>query len=348
MENKKQHYFFLVILFVVAILAVYIFYPYFTALLLALVFGVIFRPLHRGVSKVFSKGNQASSISAFITMIIVTILVITPLIFVGKQIYNETGNLYYNLTEEGQRSEFVSTLNTFSQSLSNKTFNIIPAYSFDSFNLTTYIQNFSDWFFANLDTIFSSVTRLGFQIFIMLFALFYLLRDVGKLKKEIIAMSPLVDDYDEKIFSKIRQTIKSVVAGSLVVSLVQGLLTGVGFYVFGIPDPALWGSFAVVAALIPGLGTSLINIPGALYLLIFAKTPFQAFGLLVWAFVAVGLIDNYIGPMLVNRGVKLHPFVILLSVISGLAFFGPIGFIAGPLLVALLFALLDIYKNTRI
>jgi predicted PurR-regulated permease PerM len=344
MESKTQHYFFLVILVAVITLSIFIFYPYLTSLLLALVFSVTFRPLHRWISRVFSGGNQQSSISAFITLIVVTILIITPLIFLGKQIYKESENLYFSLTEEGKRSQIIETLNNLSSSISSRLFNAFPVYNFDSLNVTTYIQNFLEWSFANLDTIFSSVTKLVLQIFIMLFALFYLLRDGGKFRQELILLSPLADSYDDKIMLKLKQAIRSVVAGSLVVSVIQGILTGLGFYIFGVPNPALWGSFAVIAALIPGIGTSLIVVPGVLYLF-FASTKIYALGLLIWGIVAVGLIDNYLGPILINRGVQIHPFVILLSVMGGLVFFGPIGFIAGPLIIALLYALLEIYKS---
>jgi hypothetical protein len=100
--------------------------------------------------------------------------------------------------------------------------------------------------------------------------------------------------------------------------MIQGLLTGIGFYVFGVPNPALWGSFAVVAALIPGIGTSLVIVPGVLYLF-FVNTHLHALGMLIWGILAVGLIDNFLGPMLVNRGVNIHPFLILLSVMGRLA-----------------------------
>ena len=346
MENKSHYYFFLIILVGVGILTFLIFYSYMTSLLLAVVFSVMFRPLHRFISRIFSKGNQSSSVSTFITLSIVAILVIIPLIFLSRQIYSESESLYYSLTDEGSRSSLIDALNTFSASLSNRLGGIFPAYSFDDFNITRYVQNFLEWSFANLDTIFSSVAKFALQIFIMLFALFYLLRDGFKLKQDIISISPLADNYDEKIFSKLKQAIRSVVTGSLVVGIIQGLLTGIGFYIFGVPNPALWGSFAVVAALIPGIGTSLIIVPGVLYLF-FMSTHLHALGMLIWGILAVGLVDNFLGPMLVNRGVNVHPFLILLAVMGGLAYFGPIGFIAGPLIVALLFALLEIYKTTR-
>jgi predicted PurR-regulated permease PerM len=346
MENKSQHYFFLLILIGVGVLTFYIFYPYMTSLLLALVFSVMFRPLHRYISRIFSNGVQSSSVSTFVTLTVVAVAIIIPLIFVAKQVYMESENLYYSLTDEGSRSLLIDSLNSFSESLSYRLGGVFPAYSFDSFNITKYVQNFLEWSFANLDTIFSSITKFALELFIMLFALFYLLRDGGKFKQDIILVSPLADNYDEKIFSKLKQAIRSVVVGSLVVGLIQGVLTGLGFWVFGVPNPALWGSFAVVAALIPGIGTSLVIVPGVLYLF-FVSTNLHAVGLLVWGIIAVGLVDNFLGPMLVNRGVNVHPFLILLSVMGGLAFFGPIGFIAGPLIVALLFALLEIYKTTR-
>ena len=300
MENKSQHYFFLALLLGVAVLTAFIFLPYLTSLLIAVVFSVVFRPLHRGISKVFSKGHQSSSISTFITLLIVAVLVITPMIFLAKQIYVESENLYYSLTDEGERSTIIQTLNDFSASLSNRLYGVFPAYNFDSFNITKYVQNFLEWSFANLDTIFSSVTRFAIQIFIMLFALFYLLRDGGKLKQDIIAISPLADKYDDKIFAKLKQAIRSVVVGSLVIGFIQGILTGLGFYIFGVPNPALWGSLAVVAALIPGIGTSLVLIPGILYLF-FMSTHLHALGLLIWGIVAVGLIDNYLGPLMLNK-----------------------------------------------
>ena len=112
------------------------------------------------------------------------------------------------------------------------------------------------------------------------------------------------------------------------------------------PNPVLWGLVAALAALIPGIGTALILIPAIGYLFFTGSTG-AAIGLLIWGVVAVGLIDNFLGPMLVNRGVKIHPFLILLSIFGGLSFFGPVGFVLGPLIIALVFALLEIYRAPK-
>ena len=103
---------------------------------------------------------------------------------------------------------------------------------------------------------------------------------------------------------------------------------------------------AVIAALIPGIGTALVLIPAILFLFITGEM-FSGVGLIVWVVVAVGLVDNFLGPKLVGHGMQLHPLIILLSVFGGIGFFGPIGFLLGPLAISLLFVLIDIYFSLK-
>lgn len=179
-------------------------------------------------------------------------------------------------------------------------------------------------------------------IFIFLISLYFLFKDGHKLKKAVIALSPLQDIHDEAIFNKISLAINSVIKGNLAVALIQGTLTAIGFAIFGIPNATLWGSVATITALIPGIGTTLVLFPAILYLLLTEKMLF-AIGLLLWGVLVVGLADNVLRPKLVEQGIRLHPFLILLSIFGGLSFFGPLGFLLGPLVLSLLFALLEIY-----
>jgi len=229
--------------------------------------------------------------------------------------------------------------------LSHRFFDLYPAYTFDAFNITEFLKAGLKLIFTNLDGVFTSIFNIMMGVFIMLLALFYFLRDGRELKRQLIALSPLGDDNDERILRKMAQAVYSVFMGSIAVAIIQGILTGVGFGIFGIPSPALWGAIASIAALIPGVGTSLILIPGILYLFFMGSTT-PAIGLLIWGLLAVGLIDNFLGPIFVNRGIKVHPFLVLLSVLGGLGLFGPIGLVLGPIVLAFLFALLDIYRTS--
>ena len=138
------------------------------------------------------------------------------------------------------------------------------------------------------------------------------------------------------------RAIGSVVKGNFTIAFIQGFLTTIGFTIFAVPNAILWGTAAAIASLIPSVGTSLVFAPAVILLFINGEV-FSSVGLLLWGALAVGLIDNFLGPKFIGRGMKLHPLLILFSVFGGLALFGLIGFILGPIILSLLFALLHIY-----
>ncbi len=346
MINNRQQSFFIGLLLAVAILSIIIFLPFLSPLVFAGSLAVIFHPVYKFLRKRVAPQKEKSTLAAWITLLLVAVVVIVPAIFIVTKMYGEIQDMYFYLTEEDSRDGIITVLNAVSDNLSNLFFNAFPSVSFDSLNVTEYLQQGLEWAFGHVDTIFTRLGAVAMGIFITFFALFYFLRDGRELKKHIINLSPLLDQDDENIFRKLEQAVYSIVGGSLIVSVIQGILTGIGFALFQVPDATVWGTVAAVAALIPGVGTALVIVPGILYLFFTGHT-FLAVGLLIWGLLAVGLIDNLLGPILMNRGIKIHPFIILLSVLGGIVFFGVVGFILGPLILSFLFALLEIYKSSR-
>jgi predicted PurR-regulated permease PerM len=202
----------------------------------------------------------------------------------------------------------------------------------------------------NLGSIFFNLAQIISELFVFLFAFFYLLRDGEKIKQAIIKLSPLNKEDDEIIIEKISGAINSVIKGSLLVALIQGALLAVGLFIFSVPNPVLWGAVSAIGALIPMVGTTIVILPAALYLYLNGQV-LAALGVLLWGTVFVGLAENLIRPPLVGRGMSLHPLLVLLSVLGGLSFFGPFGLIFGPLVATLFVVLIDIcstfiVKNT--
>jgi predicted PurR-regulated permease PerM len=337
MNHQTSRYFFMGLLLFVFVLSIMTFLPFLTPLVFAISLAVIFGPVYRFFLRTLFPKKEKSTIAAFITLFLVVLIVIVPGFFIVSKMYAEIQDMYYFLTEEGGRSSVISSLNSLASAFSKMVFNVYPSITFESLNVTLYLQQGLEWAFGHVDTLFTGLGKVVMGIFVVFFALFYFLRDGREFKRHIISLSPLMDKDDELIFKKLEQAVYSIVGGSLVVSVIQGILTGIGFAIFHVPDPTVWGSIAAVAALIPGVGTSLVLVPGILYLFFTGSTGY-AIGLLIWGLLAVGLIDNLLGPILVNRGIRIHPFVILLSVLGGLAFFGFVGFILGPLILAFLFA----------
>ncbi len=339
MKNTHlQHNFFLVLLVGVLILTLFIFLPYVSALVIAGVFAVLFRPLYR-----LLKGwVKYEGLAALITMLIVLVLIITPIFFFGRQIVIEARSVFDSVVFGGPGFwDSISEKLTSSIRLVFPDFNGVQDFTVD---LRSYVQSLLGWVLGNFGTVFSGFTKIIVMAFVSLVALYYFLKDGSRIKEVLIELSPLANKYDRQIFDKLHSAVNSVIRGSLMIAVIQGTLTGIGFAIFGVPNPALWGGITMISALIPGIGTSLVLIPGIIFL--FAVGTFgQGVGLSIWAIVFVGLIDNFLGPRLIGRRVKIHELLILLSVLGGIGFFGPIGFIMGPLILSLLVALLDIYKT---
>jgi predicted PurR-regulated permease PerM len=345
MNPRISAYFFFILLLGAAVATALIFLPFLTPLVLALAAAIVLRPLYRLMLRVFGHGRFGPTLSAIATVLIVLVVILVPLFFLVGSVYAEVQQLYAMLTDESNRSHVITSLNNFSQTLSNAVFGALPAYSFDTFNITEYLKTALEWVFSNLDNIFSSMAKVAGYALVFLLSLFYFMRDGSILKKMFISWSPLLDNNDEYITRVFKRAVRSVFAGTLVVSLLEGLVLGLAFYAFGIPAPALWGTLAAVTALIPGFGTSLVVLPAAAYLYI-SGSPLYAVGMLIWGYAAVTLIDHMLGPVLMNRGIHIHPFLVLLSVLGGLITFGIVGLILGPVILVVLFTLLELYRTS--
>lgn len=341
MSNNKFHVNFLLIVLVgVLLLCFFILTPFSTPLVAATIFAIVLQSLYK---KILTKTGGKESTASFITLFLSIFCILVPLIFLGSQIFKEAIGLYTLTTENGGSQTLITTTINSVGSISE---NMIPGtgnfFTNLSTNLDSYIKKGLVWLINHLGVAVSGVSGVLLDLFIFIISLFYLLRDGKQLKRKIIQLSPLVDKEDGELFDRLESAVNSVIRGSLLVALIQGVMTSIGFTIFGIPNSILWGTLTMIAALIPGIGTSLVLIPGIIYLFAMGNT-LPAIGLIIWGVVAVGLIDNILGPKLVGQNLRIHPLLILLSVLGGISFFGPIGIFLGPITMSLLFALLSIY-----
>ena len=331
--ERLQTLVFFAMLLGAAALVFFIIMPYLGALILAATMAVVFAPLHRMILRVFG-GREA--LAALAVVVIVLVIILLPLSLLGYQVFQEVADVYRKVTADN-----ALVTQKLIQLFPPRLQSFIPQFSL---SVNQYAGSVIGWVSQNLGGIFSSVAQVFVNFFIGMLALYYFLRDGARFKKTLYDLSPLAQTEDEKIFSRLETTVNSVIKGSLLLALIQGILAGTGFAIFGVPNAAFWGAVTVIAALVPTLGTTLIIAPAVLYLFFMHATG-AALGLLIWGVIAVGLVDNVLGPKLYGRGVAIHPLFILLAVLGGLALFGPVGFLIGPLVVSFLFALLDIYPS---
>ncbi|MBP9710916.1 MAG: AI-2E family transporter [Candidatus Pacebacteria bacterium] len=335
-------YFLLLLLLGAFVLTFSIFKPFLGPLAMAAIFAVVLQPVYRRLLTAYRGRAALAAISSIFVFIV---LVLVPISFVASQIVAEASGLYVYFTA----GDGIASLYGVGQQVSALISQFVPGVNINlevlAANLDAYLTQGLEFIIGNLGGVLSGVSSFILSLFFFFIALYYLLKDGPALKKKIMELSPLRDVDEERVFGRLGLAVNSVVKGNLLIAAFQGVIATAGFTLFGLPNPVLWGTVAALSALVPAVGTSLVMVPAVLFL--FATgTLTQAIGLGVWAVLAVGLIDNMLGPKLVGRGAQLHPLLILLSVLGGLALFGATGIFLGPLSVALLFALLTIHAES--
>ncbi len=334
LNRVVEYVFFFVILVASGYMVWLVLSPFVSALALALIIVTICYPLYEKIESKVYKNNK--SLAAGITTFIAVFLIILPLIFISTVFARELISFYETLGA-GQELSIEKYVTSFEATVQN----YIPEFSI---NLTEQLRQSAKWFVGNIGAIFAGTISTLFVIFISLIGSFYFFRDGKEFLRILIKVSPLPNKDDEIILSRLARAVRSVATGVLLVSLIQGTIAALGFTIFGIDRAVLWGAVGAILAMIPGIGTPTIMIPGILFLF-FTGSPMAALGLLIWMVVSIVVIDNIIGPQLMSRGNNMHPFIILTAVLGGISTFGPIGFIVGPVIVTLFIVLLEIYNQ---
>ena len=308
--------------------------PFITALALAAIIATIFYPLYIRLLDVMPKKSR--TLAALITTFSVLLVIILPLVLMSSVIVKEVVSFYQEVNVS-ETHKVQDAFNFFEASVQS----VIPGYDI---NAKEQIKAISEWVVGNIGIVFAGTLSTLFTFVIAMVGSFYFFRDGKDFMQSLIKASPLPDKEDEVIFDRMARGVRGVATGTLLIALLQGILVGLGFTIFGIDRAILWGSFASVGALMPGIGTTIVTAPAIIYLFTTGSTVY-AFGLLMWSVLVVGLVDNVVGPYLIGRNNNVHPFVILISVLGGISMFGPIGFIVGPVIVILFIVLLEVYNQ---
>ena len=179
-------------------------------------------------------------------------------------------------------------------------------------------------------------------LFIMLYAMFFFLRDGRAILNRILYYMPLESSDELRMVDKFVSVTRATLKGSLVIGVVQGGLAGAAFAVVGIDGAAFWGTVMAVLSVIPGVGTALVWVPAAIWLFVSGAVA-PAAGLTVWCVAVVGTVDNVLRPRLVGRDTQMSDLLIMLSTLGGLVLFGATGLVVGPIVAALFVTVWELY-----
>ena len=331
MQSKMlERYFFYGLLLATFFFSFLIFRPFWIVLVLGASFSIVLYPVYEWLNKRLAR----NWLSALLTLLFFIVVLCIPLFSVGSIVFNESQNLYHSVLSNGNISPLLT-------SVGNKINQILPIGV--SFDINAKISSFISFLVKNITTILKATVSALFSFLLLLLTIFYLLKDGDKWRKALLKISPLSDNDDHKILHRLAQTINGVIKGYLLIAFIQGILMGAGLYLFHVPNPAIWAVIAGIASIIPPLGTAVVSVPSIIFLFMTGNTGL-AIGLLVWSVVVVGTGDNVLNPYIIGHRIDVPPFLILFSVLGGIALLGPVGILIGPLTVSLLYTLTEIYQ----
>jgi len=326
------------VLIVVTILGIYVCFklvlPFLPALVWALALAVLFTPFHRRLETRIKHPSLAASI----TVLMVSLIVAVPGIFVGQRLVMESARgaqIIQTKVESGEWQRAIEAQPRLAP---------LAGWIEQKFDLPGAVRDLASWLTATAGSIVrgSVVQAIGFAL--TFYLLFYFLRDRRTALRSLRSLSPLTQVEMDRLFGRVGDTIYATVYGTLVVSAVQGLLGGLIFWWLGLPAPLLWGVVMGLLAVVPVLGAFIVWVPAALVLTMEGSWG-KALILTVWGMMVVGTIDNLLYPILVGNRLKLHTVLAFVAVVGGLILFGPAGLILGPVTLAVTMVLLEIWSS---
>ena len=321
-------------------------WPFFGAILWATVFAIVFAPVFRRLKRALR--NRAGA-AALATLTIVVAAVILPVIFVTASLIEEASGAVARL-RSGDLS-FASSLRHLVDGLPPwlrglaERFGLADAQALQD-HVSTGLAKGSQFLALQALNIGQNTLEFIVSLGVMLYLLFFLLRDGDVLYPRVRAALPLSADRQRALLGNFVVVVRAMVKGTLVVAIVQGALGGLIFWLLDVHAPLLWAVVMAFLSLLPVVGTALVWLPVALYLFMTGAV-WSGVILVLYGIFVIGLVDNVLRPILVGKDTKMPDYVVLISTLGGLAVFGPNGFIIGPLVAALFIAAWDLFAASR-
>lgn len=341
-----QQKFFLLLLAIVSVAFVWILLPFYGAVFWGVVLSILFAPVNRRLLRAMP---QRRNLAAAVTLLVVLLIVVLPSTVIVSLLVQEATMVYQRIQSGdlnfGQAFQQImsalpvsitSVLERFGiTSLSEMQAKLATSLTQGSQMIASRALNFGQNTFEFL---------VGFAI--MLYLLFFLLRDGATLSQKIRIAIPLQESHKRHLLGKFTTVTRATVKGNIIVAAVQGLIGGLTFWGLGIHAPVLWGVLMAFLSLLPAVGAGLVWGPVAIYFLVTGAI-WQGVVLILVGTLVIGLVDNILRPILVGKDTRMPDYVILISTLGGMALFGLNGFVIGPVIAALFIAAWDLFVSTR-
>jgi predicted PurR-regulated permease PerM len=340
-EKKLSRWFFIAALILTTLVFFRMVQTFLVPIALAAVFATIFDPLYQAFLRTF-RGRR--SLAAFFCCFVLFLGLILPLYGVGHLVTREAIHFYASIEGEVTRLVQGGDAGLIRRIKSIPWLSGLPL---EELNWGENLRRAATGLAGFITTLINRTSRSTLEfvvlLFVTLFTLFYFFRDGRTMVRRLRFLVPLDREYKNAITARFTSVARATVKGTLLIALVQGTLSGLTLWIFGVGSPFLWGVVATLLSIIPLVGAWLVLYPAALIQAIQGNY-WQAIGIVVVTVVVIVNVDNLLRPRLVGQETGMHDLMVFFSTLGGISFFGPTGFILGPMVAALFLALLDIYS----
>ena len=331
---------FFIILGLVTVLFLYLLQPFFFPIFWAAVIAGIFRPLYRRINDRMNRPNMSTTILFFI----IALILLLPALIIGTFVFRESLHLYETLKPDAQNIDrsLRQFIDAFADNPFAGLFQVDRAFLVEK--ATEVIRVITNYIFVNLKELTQNTLGLIVKLAIMLYALFFFIRDGEKFLHMVMQLSNLGMGRESFLYERFLVTARSTLKVTLIIGGIQGMIGGLTFFVTGVQGALTLGLLMILTAIIPVVGCSIIWAPAGLLMLFSGRIWEGVFILAVGVFV-ISLVDNLLRPILIGKDVAMHPLLIFLSTLGGIILFGFSGFVIGPIITALFLSLLDMYQE---
>lgn len=331
-KNNFKEMMIYVLVIAVFILAFFVVRP----VLLAIIYGVLLAYITHPIYKFLRKKIKNESIAAFIVCLGFFIIIIAIVVVLIGTLFSQAVDFYTALKNQDLATSIADSIPKF----------LIPKQMSASLvdNIKSSISNLIFSFLEKFNSFITDLPILFLKFAVTIFVFFFSLRDGEKAIEYLKSISPLKKETEDKFFKRFKDVTNSVLLGQVLVGIIQGTAAGIGYFVFGVQGAILLTVLSVIASIIPMIGPSIVWAPVFIYLLITGRSN-VAFVFLIYNLFFTSLIDNIVRPFIVSRKTEINSAIIIVGMIGGFLVFGVLGLIIGPLILAYVLLILEIYRK---